>query len=101
MSSKPLFRSIFITGANRGIGLELVKAFLNLSPAPDHVFATARSLESATDLKNLESKNPNLHLVQLDVTDFDAIPKVVGQVTEMLNGKGLNVLFNNAGKLDF
>ncbi|XP_020914868.1 uncharacterized protein LOC110252390 [Exaiptasia diaphana] len=93
-------RSVFITGANRGIGLELVKAFLNLSPAPEHVFATARSPESASDLKQLQSNHSNLHVLQLDVTDFDSFPKVVEQVAEILDGKGLNVLLNNAGILE-
>ena len=92
-----LCRSVFITGANRGIGLELVKAFLNLSPPPEHVFATTRCLESASDLKGLQSNHSNLHILQLDVTDFNAFPKVVGEVTEMLGGKGLNILINNAG----
>ena len=39
--------SVFITGANRGIGLELVKQFLDIPNPPHHVFATYRTVEKA------------------------------------------------------
>ena len=36
--------SVFITGANRGIGLGLVKGFTKLPTPPTHIFATCRDL---------------------------------------------------------
>lgn len=39
--------SVLITGANRGIGLELVKQFLALPDPPAQVFAACRSPDQA------------------------------------------------------
>ena len=41
-------RVVFITGANRGLGLEFVKQFLKLVNPPDYLFATCRDPEEAT-----------------------------------------------------
>ena len=40
-------KSVLITGANRGIGLEFVKAFLNLGSPPKLLFAGCTNPESA------------------------------------------------------
>ena len=40
-------KSVFITGANRGIGLEFVKQFLALPNPPTHLFATCRNPDKA------------------------------------------------------
>lgn len=40
-------RSVFISGANRGIGLELVRQFLAISTPPKHIIATCRRPEEA------------------------------------------------------
>ena len=55
-------KSIFITGANRGIGLELVKQYLGRTPVPKHLFAGYRTMSD--DLKRLDTSNPNLILVK-------------------------------------
>jgi len=88
--ASPVCRSVLVTGSNRGLGLEFVKQFLALPSPPEFLFATCRSLESesANELKNLASKNGNLHVLQLDVNDFDGIKRVASQVTEKLQGKG-------------
>ena len=41
-------RSVLITGANRGIGLELTRQLLSLKDPPEHIFATCRQPEGAT-----------------------------------------------------
>lgn len=99
MASTSLCRSVFITGCNRGLGLEFVKQFLKLSPPPEHIFATCRNVdgERSKELKQLASENPNVCLVQLDVTDFERIKQVAQEVSDKLQGKGLNILLNNAG----
>lgn len=99
MAPTSLCRSILITGCNRGLGLEFVKQFLKLSPPPEQIFATCRNLnaESSEELKQLASENPNVCLVQLDVTDFERIKQVAQEVSDKLQGKGLNILLNNAG----
>ena len=91
------FQSIFITGCNRGIGLEFIKQFLYLPDPPDKIFATCRSLGSATELQKLAVGHPNLHLIEFDLNNLDNINQVVSEVEEKLEGQGLNLLFNNAG----
>ena len=39
--------SLFITGANRGIGLEFVKQLSQLPQPPKHIFATCRKPDAA------------------------------------------------------
>jgi NAD(P)-dependent dehydrogenase (short-subunit alcohol dehydrogenase family) len=41
-------RAVLVTGANRGIGLELVKQLVALENGPVHVFAACRNPDSAT-----------------------------------------------------
>ncbi|KAL9974925.1 hypothetical protein ACROYT_G012029 [Oculina patagonica] len=91
------FKSIFITGCNRGIGLEFVKQFLSLPTPPEHIFATCRSLERASELKSLAEGNKNLHVMEMDMNDFESFSRVVSEVDKMLEGRGLDLLFNNAG----
>ena len=65
-----------ITGASRGIGLELVK---QLVARGDVVVGAARNPETCSALKELESSSSGkLHLVKMDVEDPDTI-KVLGE----------------------
>lgn len=89
--------SIFITGANRGIGLELVKQYLGRTPAPKHLFAGYRTMSD--DLKRLDDSSPNLILVKLDMTDYKGFAAVAKEVEKVVGGKGLNLLINNAGMI--
>lgn len=95
------FKSIFITGCNRGIGLEFVKQFQSLNDPPKNIFATCRSLESASELKNLAAAQySNLHLIEVDLNNHERFGQVVSEVEEKLEGQGLNLLINNAGVMD-
>jgi NAD(P)-dependent dehydrogenase (short-subunit alcohol dehydrogenase family) len=86
-------RRILITGANRGIGLELTKQYL---AQPDvQIFATARQPDAANALQAHQSDR--LHILQLDVTDADQIAAMVQQVASTTDG--LDMLINNAGVL--
>jgi NAD(P)-dependent dehydrogenase (short-subunit alcohol dehydrogenase family) len=60
----------FITGANRGIGLEFVNKY---SERGWNVIATARNPEDADDLKKLAAKRKNITIEQLDITDHKRI----------------------------
>jgi len=92
-------QSVFITGCNRGIGLELVRQFL-LSPCPPkHLFATYRSEANSGDLLELAKANPNVHPTKMEVTDVSSYPTVVEQVDKVVGKDGLNLLINNAGVL--
>lgn len=89
--------SLFITGANRGIGLEFVKQLTQLPQPPKHIFATCRNPDAAAELHQLASKNANVHIHKLDVRDHAFFPAVVDWTASLLEGEGLNVLVNNAG----
>jgi len=89
--------TVFITGCNRGIGLELVRQFLGQEKAPKHLFATCRKVSD--ELKELEAKHKNLHIITLEVTDYDSFPSVVKQVEDIVGAEGLNLLINNAGMI--
>ena len=74
--------NIFITGCNRGIGLELVKQFLKLKPA--NLFATCRDPAKAADLNALAEGNPNLHILKLEMTDLAAFQGIADKVRMFL-----------------
>lgn len=84
---------ILITGAGRGIGLELARQYLERG---DLVLATARNLEDAADLQALAAEYPDrCHLLSLEVTDEANIAAVAAQAAAQVDG--LDVLINNAG----
>ena len=90
--------SYLVTGAGRGLGLELVTQLLALEPSKvSTVFATTRSSPSKA-LQDLidKSKGRAVH-IPLVVTDKSSIDKAVNLVDEKLAGKGLDVVVNNAG----
>jgi len=86
--------SLLITGANRGIGLELCKQYLNDGW---RVYATCRNPNRATKLNVLADLHPELLTIHsLDVSKDD-------QITTLKNDLGntsIDLLFNNAGILD-
>ena len=88
-----------ITGANRGLGLGLVRHLLAGKPRPQHVIATCRSLggEKSKELEELAAKEACLSVIQLSVDDPTTFPTAVGIVDGIVQEHGLNVLVNNAG----
>ena len=91
--------SYLITGSSRGIGLEITRQLVE-SDAEITVFAAARSV-SASGFKELLERHPTqiIH-VPLEVTSEDSIKAAVSLVTTKLNGRGLDVLINNAGVMN-
>ncbi|RMF76948.1 MAG: SDR family oxidoreductase [Chloroflexi bacterium] len=84
---------VFITGANRGIGLEFVRQLLARG---DRVFATARRPQQADALQHLVTTYPQqLSILKLDVADNDAIEAAYQAVQAETNA--LDLLINNAG----
>jgi NAD(P)-dependent dehydrogenase (short-subunit alcohol dehydrogenase family) len=49
------------------------------------------------ELKSLQQSHSKLHLLQIDLKDFDKYGEIVKQVEEVTGSDGLNVLFNSAG----
>jgi len=88
-------RCCFITGCDRGYGLELVKQMLSLNTPPLHLFATYRSLSE--ELKVLSDKNSNLYPLEMDITDVSSYPSIVKKIEDIVGDDGLNVVINNAG----
>ncbi|MGB5510687.1 MAG: SDR family oxidoreductase [Woeseiaceae bacterium] len=77
--------AVLITGANRGIGLELARQY---KEAGWRVIGTARKPEQAEELRALDAR-----VLQLDVTDQQSIDRMA----EELGEQSLDLLINNAG----
>jgi len=79
--------TILITGANRGIGLELARSF-----AKDgwRVHACCRDPEGANELRAVDG---TVVVHRLDVTDG----AMVAALARELDGEAIDILFNNAG----
>lgn len=84
-TATPEKQTVLITGANRGIGLELARQY---STAGWHVIATARRPEAATELRTA-----GVDIMQLDVTDQAS----VDTLAKDLAGRPIDILINNAG----
>lgn len=84
-------KTILITGANRGIGRELVKAALDAGARK--IYATARDAASLAPLHGLDPAR--VAILRLDVTDAGAVADAAGEAPDV------TLLFNNAGVLDF
>ena len=83
--------NVLITGANRGIGLELARCYAGNG---DTVFACCRSPEEASDLIALKNEHDNnVQIFPLDVTDPDSISGLKAILDEM----PIDILINNAG----
>ena len=86
--------TLIITGANRGIGLGLVKVYLE-----NHwrVIATCRNPETATELMTLKEKYvEKISIVTMDVNDQTQIDAALKRV----NGVPIDLLINNAGSVE-
>jgi len=96
MSAFIFMNTYFISGASRGIGLELCKQLLNRG---DRVIAGCRNPRNATSLSELQKTNEHLQIVQLDVDDEQSVIDCF----ENLNNEGavIDRLFNNAGIIDW
>ena len=83
----------FITGANRGLGLELTRQYLERG---DLVFAACRQPAAAAELQTLKQQYADrLVLLPLDVTSAASIAAAVAGTQQ--HTEALDVLINNAG----
>ena len=80
-----------ITGANRGIGLALVKAYAGRR---DKVFAAVRAASDRSELDALaEASRGWIEVIEVDVSD----PIDIARAKRQLEAEPIDVLINNAG----
>nr|XP_057932492.1 C-signal-like [Doryrhamphus excisus] len=89
--------SVMVTGANRGLGLQLVESLVTGGFSPGKIIATARDPGSALKLNELAKKHPQVHIITLDVQSQEGIQKCAEEVHQLVQEEGLNCLINNAG----
>ncbi len=80
-------RTVLVSGANRGIGLELVRQY---HEAGWRVIGTARDPEAAKELKAV---GDDVLVPRLDVTSAES----VHELAKSLEGRPIDLLINNAG----
>ena len=80
-----------ITGANRGLGLALVKAYAGRR---DKVFAAVRRTSDRAELDAFAAAQPKwVEVIEMDVSD----PAEIGRARRKLEAEPIDVLINNAG----
>ncbi|XP_026742740.1 uncharacterized protein LOC113504571 [Trichoplusia ni] len=87
-------KTVLITGANRGLGLGMVK-YLTKQNKAQNIIATCRTVSE--ELKTLSAENKNLAILNLDVTNTASFGEISTQISKIVGDKGLNLLINNAG----
>ncbi|XP_073669381.1 C-signal-like [Paramisgurnus dabryanus] len=85
--------SILITGASRGLGLEMVRQLLS---TPERPKKNHRNRCRGTELQALAKSHPEVHVVTLDVTSDVSVNDAVQEVKSIVGADGLNCLINNA-----
>jgi NAD(P)-dependent dehydrogenase (short-subunit alcohol dehydrogenase family) len=82
--------TILITGANRGIGLELVRG---LAESGRHVIACCRLPGEASDLQAIAAANDHVEVHEVHVSDGAS----VAALAQAIGDRPIDVLINNAG----
>jgi NAD(P)-dependent dehydrogenase (short-subunit alcohol dehydrogenase family) len=84
-------KSVLITGANRGIGLEHARRYAG---GGARVFATARDPDEADDLAALAKR----HAGRVEVLMYDAVnPDAPAELKARIGGEPLDLLLAHAG----
>ncbi|WP_049720994.1 SDR family NAD(P)-dependent oxidoreductase [Gilvimarinus polysaccharolyticus] len=79
-----------ITGTSRGIGLELVRQYLNVGK---HVVASHRPGSISAELAAMSATHPELSLLPLDL----ACDQSIAKFSHALHSHSIELLINNAG----
>ena len=90
-------KKILITGANRGIGLELTKQFLLQG---NFIYACCRNTTRANELQSLEIQyKGRIEILSLDVEDEVSVKSCFDSLER--NQQCIDLVFNNAGIIDW
>lgn len=85
-----MLKTVLVTGANRGLGLEFCRQY---ALAGWRVIAACRAPAQATELKALSAHYSTVQIETLEVADFAQIDALSAK----LAGEAIDVLLNNAG----
>jgi NAD(P)-dependent dehydrogenase (short-subunit alcohol dehydrogenase family) len=98
MSSKNQQRVILVTGANKGLGFEVVKKLVkaNSGSNTDLILLGSRDLKRGQDAIVQLGSPSNVHLLQLDTSSSESIAHATNEIKQKYGGK-LDILINNAG----
>ena len=89
-------KKILITGASRGIGLQLCRQLLEQR---NTILATYRSERTAGELLILNEMFEDLHLFKMDVRKDNSVSNAIEEISARFDC--LDLAFNNAGILDW
>ncbi|KAF1946871.1 NAD(P)-binding protein [Clathrospora elynae] len=90
-------QTYFLTGCNRGIGLEFVR---QLASKPSNtIIAGIRSKRNDYSELSALNSNSNIHIIECDVGSLDSLSGLEFRIAEILSktGSNLDFLFNVAG----
>nr|POE80957.1 putative oxidoreductase [Quercus suber] len=91
-----------VTGASRGIGLELIGQLVQLPTSKvSKIFALSRSEPSGQLASLIDDEEDRIVHVTASVEDTASVLQAAEDVKGLLNGKGLDILVNNAGAANF
>jgi NAD(P)-dependent dehydrogenase (short-subunit alcohol dehydrogenase family) len=88
---------ILITGANRGIGLEMTR---QAAQRGDRVIAACRHPDDAADLQKLAAEDGlQIDIIGMDVADDSAVAAAASQIASTITG-ALDLVVANAGQMN-
>ena len=98
MSSNKQQRIILVTGANRGLGFEVIKKLLkgNSSSNNDLILLGCRDIKRGQDAIVKLGSPSNVRAIQLDTSSPDSIARATDEIKQKYGGQ-LDILINNAG----
>ena len=89
-------KTIFITGASRGIGFEMARQSLSCG---NRVIASCRNPDDAAELNSLMDSYDQLDLLEMDVCSNDSVNACLSHLYS--KRQPIDLLFNNAGIIDW
>jgi NAD(P)-dependent dehydrogenase (short-subunit alcohol dehydrogenase family) len=98
MSSTNKQRVILVTGANKGLGFEVIKKLVKdkSNSNNDLILLGSRDLKRGQDAIVQLGSPSNVHLIELDTSSSDSIAHAANEIKQKYGGK-LDILINNAG----
>ena len=91
-------RVILITGANKGIGFEVVKKLVQRSSSnnDDVILLGSRDLKRGQDALQQLGSPSNVHILELDTSSKESIARATNEIKQKYGGR-LDIIINNAG----